>query len=276
MVSARCEVRLLFASVLFLHLCSVGSGSGTDEVPSLSLVRGGRLDRREEDGGQNRKGNPLRLAFYKHLSGEDDLCAPRVRSPAPRVNVYGVGSLPRQRHPLAALAGAPAPCAEDSLVAKRLLPALKVLLWLAMRLAHKVAWGMHLLSGWVEERDHQLKLLLARQRGRHLKGLRSRSKLRASPVTHIYSEDHTLGGTKHAIRRLLDSENHRTPGREYVLEMQRQAAGIGYRRRSSPLAAEAAGFLGLFRGADRYGANNIREDCGRDWLLANGRGGEVG
>ena len=260
------EARRVVYYLLLLHLCCGGSGCGPEESPSLSLVR--------EDGIGKKEDIALRDVFYSRLAGEDDLLArPHiVRSPAPTVNVYGVGSLPRQRHPLSALAGAPAATARGSLFAKRVMPVLRVILWLAIRLAHKVAWGMHVLSEWVEARDCQFKQFRARQRGRPLKGLGS--KFRASPIMHIYSEDQTHRGRADALQKLLHPDKHRTPGREYVLEMQRQAAGVGYRRRSRPFAAEAVGILG-FGGIDRHTVHNIKEEGGRDWLLANGRAGEV-
>jgi hypothetical protein len=57
------------------------------------------------------------------------------------------------------------------------------------------------------------------------------------------------------------------PGREYVLEMQRQAAGKGYHRRSAPFSA--------FAGGERHGVSNVLDEGGRDWLLLDGCAGEL-
>jgi hypothetical protein len=57
------------------------------------------------------------------------------------------------------------------------------------------------------------------------------------------------------------------PDREYVLEMQRQAAGKGYHRRSAPFAA--------FAGGERHGVSNVLNEGGSDWLLPDGCAGEL-
>jgi hypothetical protein len=228
--------------LLLLPLCS-GGGSGT----TTSIVRGGEgKGQRWVDSGRRHRGGEeqpsseggdvvgddshLRRAFFKHLAGDDVESAARVRSPAPRVNVYGVGTMPaaHRHHPLAALAGAPIHAGDGPFIPMRMVQAMKLLLWVAIRLMHKVAWGLHVLSAWVETRDRQLKHLRARRRGRPLRGLGTQTKLRASPLMHVFSDDPTLRGAPHAIRQLLNPEKHGTvPGREYVMEMQRQAAGIG-------------------------------------------------
>ncbi len=59
------------------------------------------------------------------------------------------------------------------------------------------------------------------------------------------------------------------PGREYVLEMQRQAAGKGYHRRSAPAP------FSVFAGGERHGVSNVLDEGGRDWLLPDSCAGEL-
>ena len=163
----------------------------------------------------------LNRVFYTTLRGLDDPGSARTRNPTPTLNVYGIGSIPAdaQRHPLAVLAGAPAQSWGPS--SKGVQAVARVVIWCFVRLMHKIAWGMHLISDWVEKRDTQLKLQLARGRGRALNGLNAKKKLRPCPIIHLYSEDRTLSSKQSGLSKLLDPDNYQ-PGREYALEMQRQ------------------------------------------------------
>mmetsp|Transcript_64828 Transcript_64828/g.104942 ORF Transcript_64828/g.104942 Transcript_64828/m.104942 type:complete len:308 (-) Transcript_64828:11-934(-) len=137
----------------------------------------------------------LKEAFYSRLSGEDNLWGALARRPVTKVNVYGVGSFAApQRHPLAALAGAPTVFADTTSSAwmKRGFQVMHVVVWCLVRLVHQITWGMHLLSGWLEARDAQLKRQIARGRGKGLKGLTSQTHVRSSPILHLYTEDRMI------------------------------------------------------------------------------------
>lgn len=174
-------------------------------------------------GGLDAEESSMRRAFYTTLRGADDPWSARTRNPTPTLNVYGIGSIPAdaQRHPLAVLAGAP-----NAQSSKGVQVVVRVVIWCFVRLMHKIAWGMHLISDWVEKRDTELKLQLARGRGRALNGLNAKKKLRPCPIIHLYSEDRTLSSKQSGLSKLLDPDNHQTPGREYALEMQRQVASF--------------------------------------------------
>jgi hypothetical protein len=191
------------------------SGEEEEQRVGIPCVQKGKTSK----GGLDAEECSMKRAFYTTLRGADDPWSARTRNPTPTLNVYGIGSIPAdaQRHPLAVLAGAP-----NAQSSKGVQVVVRVVIWCFVRLMHKIAWGMHLISDWVEKRDTQLKLQLARGRGRALNGLNAKKKLRPCPIIHLYSEDRTLSSKQSGLSKLLDPDNHQTPGREYALEMQRQ------------------------------------------------------